>query len=50
MRKWRPPEAPASHDWKVGYQVVIPKKHQHDILSLAHDSPIAGHLGIKKTY
>ena len=27
MRKWRPPEAPASHDCKVVYQVVIPKKH-----------------------
>ena len=50
MRKWQPPEAPASHDWKVVYQVVIPKKRQHDILSLAHESPMAGHLGIKKTY
>ena len=50
MRKWRPPEAPASHDWKVVYQVVIPQKHRHDILSIAHESPMAGHLGIKKTY
>ena len=50
MRKWQPPEAPASHDWNVVYQVVIPKKHRRDILSLAHDSPMAGHLGIKKTY
>ena len=49
MRKWHPLEAPASHDLKVAYQVVIPKKHRHDILSLAHESPMAGHLGKKKT-
>ena len=38
IRKWQPPEAPVSYDWKVVYLVVIPKKHQHDIFSLVHKS------------
>ena len=50
MRKWQSPTAPASYEWKVVYQVVIPHKYRHDILSLAHETPMAGHLGIKKTY
>ena len=35
MRKWQPPDTPASRNWKVVYQVVISQKHRHDILSLA---------------
>ena len=50
MRKWRPPEVPASHEWKVIYQIVLPTKHRSDVLSLAHETPMAGHLGVNKTY
>ena len=50
MRKWRSPTAPVSYEWKVVYQVVIPHKYRHDILSFAHETPMAYHLGIKKTY
>jgi len=32
MRKWRPPEDPASHEWKVIYQVVLPPKYRSDVL------------------
>jgi len=41
---------PSSDEWKVLYQIVLPWKYHHDVLSLAHDTPMAGHLGIKKTY
>ena len=50
MRKWRPPDAEASHEWKIIYQIVVPPAYRHDILSLAHETPLAGHLGINKTY
>jgi len=50
MRKWRPPMVPASEEWKVLYQIVLPRKYRHDVLSLAHETPMAGHLGVKKTY
>ena len=50
MRKWRPPEAGLDEDWRVVHQIIIPRIYRKDILSLAHDSPMAGHLGINKTY
>ena len=50
MRKWRPPDVPAEDEWTVKYQVVIPKAYQAKILSTAHETPLAGHLGVNKTY
>ncbi len=50
MRKWRPPEVPASDEWSVKYQIVVPKPYRQEILCLAHETPLAGHLGINKTY
>ena len=41
---------PASQEWKALYQIVLPQKYRHDVLSLAHEAPMAGHLGMKKTY
>ncbi len=45
MRKWRPPDIPADNEWKVNYQIVVPKCYRQEILNLAHDTPLAGHLG-----
>jgi len=45
MRKWRPSNIPASHKWGVVYQIVVPPPYRKDILVLAHDTPLAGHLG-----
>ena len=45
MRKWRPFDVPA-----VYHQIVVPKSYRHEILSIAHESPMSGHLGINKTY
>ena len=49
MRKWRPPTAPASQEWSVVYQIVIPLIYHETVLSLAHDTPLAGYLGVNKT-
>ena len=50
MRNWRPPNVPASEEWSVVHQIVVPKVYQSEILKLAHESPMGGHLGINKTY
>ena len=49
MRKWRPPESPANEEWRVIHQVIVPPCYRNDILMMAHDIPLAGHLGIRKT-
>ena len=50
MRKWRPPDAPASDEWQVVHQIVVPKIYHREVISIAHDSPMAGHLGVRKTH
>lgn len=50
MRKWRPLDIPAEDEWAVKYQIVVPKSYRPEILSLAHETPLAGHMGINKTY
>ena len=50
MRKWRPFDVPADDEWAVYHQIVVPKSYRHEILSIAHESPMSGHLGLKKTY
>lgn len=49
MRKWSPIMAD-DPEWSVVYQVVIPECYRQQVLSLAHDHNLSGHLGIKKTY
>ena len=49
MRKWRPPDTPASDEWHVVHQIVVPKVPR-EVISIAHDSPIAGHLGVRRTH
>ena len=49
MRKWRPPDVSAEDEWAVKHQIVIPKVYRYEMLSLAHETPLAGHLGSKKT-
>jgi len=36
-------------EWTVKYQVVVPTSYRNDILSMAHETPLSGHLGVKKT-
>ena len=48
MRKWRPPDVPADAEWAVKHQVVLPKSYRNGVLSMAHETPLAGHLGVSK--
>ena len=50
MRKWRSPESPADDEWAVNHQIVVPKIYRSEILSLGHETPMSGHLGVNKTY
>ena len=50
MRKWRSPEIPADDEWAVYHQIVVPKIYRSEILSVAHENPMSGHLGVNKTY
>ena len=50
MRKWHSPEVPADDEWAVNHQIVVPKIYRSEILSLAHENPLSGHLGVNKTY
>ena len=49
MRKWRPPLRPADEDWTVVHQVVVPPTYRKEILRIAHELPVGGHLGVRKT-
>ena len=49
MRKWRPPDAKPDEEWQVVHQIVVPQVYRQEIIKLAHDTPMAGHLGVKKT-
>ena len=50
MRKWRPPDVSAEDEWTINHQIVVPKAYRPEILNLAHETPMSGHLGINKTY
>uniref|UniRef100_A0A3B3R4L1 Gypsy retrotransposon integrase-like protein 1 n=1 Tax=Paramormyrops kingsleyae TaxID=1676925 RepID=A0A3B3R4L1_9TELE len=47
MRKWAPPDSP--FEWATLFQVVVPGLYREYVLSLAHDHPCSGHLGVRKT-
>ncbi len=49
MRKYRPPEIPATDEWKVYRQIVVPSKYRSEILELKQGLPISGNLGVNKT-
>ena len=50
MQKWRPPDISVEDEWAVKCQVVIPKIYRSQVLSLANESPMSGHLGVNKMY
>ncbi len=51
MRKWSSTLSTAQADeWDVVQQIVVPLKFRQPVLSLAHEHPWSGHLGINKTY
>ena len=50
MRKWRPFDVPAGDEWAVYHQIVVPKSYRHEILSIAHEIPMSGHLDQSQNY
>ena len=34
---------------KADIQIILPEMYRHDILKMAHDMPMAGHMGIERT-
>lgn len=50
LRKWRPLDAVAEDECKVVYQILVPEAHRKKVVSLDHDSPMAGHIGVSKTH
>ena len=49
MRKWWLPDRPATEEWSVCEQIVLPRCYQGKVLRMAHESPLAGHVGVRKT-
>ena len=49
MRKWRNSVVPANETWNEVHQIVLPKAYRQEVMHLAHDLPVAGHLGVRKT-
>lgn len=50
MRKWCSPSVPLQDEWCHVFQVVVPTMFRSEILKMAHDGTMAGHLGVNKTY
>ena len=50
MRKWCPPDVSAEDELTVNHQIVVPRVYRPEILNLAHETPMSGHLGVNKTY
>ena len=50
MRKWRPADVAADADWSVKHQIVLSKSYRTEVLSLANENPLSGHVGVTKTY
>jgi hypothetical protein len=44
MRKWRQPDEPPEEVCQVVHQIVVPVRYRREVMSLAHDTPMAGHL------
>ena len=49
MRKWRPPDVSMEDEWAVKHQIVVLKSYRQEILSLAHKTPLSGHMGVNRT-
>ena len=49
IRKWSTLDTPANDEWRVISQIVVPSEYCMEVLHLAHEASMAGHLGISKT-
>ena len=49
MKKWRPLQIQADEKWAEVHQVVLPVACRKEVLLVAHEVPVGGHLGTRKT-
>lgn len=49
MRRWISDACEESDSFAI-YQVVVPTAYRSQVMSLAHDHPWSGHMGVTKTY
>ena len=50
IRKWSPLDTLTNDEWRVISQIVVPSECRIEVLHLAHEAPMAGHLGINIIY
>lgn len=50
MRRWKAPRTEDTGKWNVCEQLVMPLKYRKELMNTAHEAPMAGHLGIAKTF
>ena len=50
MRKWSPTGCDNGEKGETVYPIVVPTVHRREVLELAHDLPMSGHLGVRKTH
>lgn len=50
MHKWTQLNISPVEEWSVVKQIVVPTPYCAETLRLAHDNPLTGHLGIRKTF
>ena len=50
MRKWRPQDAPANDKWQIVQQIVVLTAYHMEVISIAYDSPMEEHLGVRKIH
>ena len=41
---------PADEDWPEQHQIVVPSSYRPEVLCIAHETPLSGHLSVSKTY
>ena len=50
VRNLRSPEVPADDVLAGNHLIVVPKIYRSEIISLAHETPMSGHLDVNKSY
>ena len=48
-RRWRPPHVEVDDGMWDTHQIIIPQQCRQQLLEMAHRTPLAGHLGVRKT-
>ncbi len=50
MRRWKSGTYNDEASWNTSFQIVLPSGYRDQVLKFAHETVLAGHLGITKTF